>query len=214
MGEFIRRLGKSVQRLWNKIFGKKKQYDPLSAEANGFWKNHVSEGVFYIDGEPIGEVKTISSLTPEEHDKALAEIEDIIANIDWNKMAKNLELELTMDNKKELENLANIFYPILPKHYSCKTLILTIAANQPYEYQSMDISQLEERGIAHFVIGRTIGFQEIEEEYTREKARLQEEENEDGVEWLREGAETGLCSMIYGSADLYYYEELGYWDFN
>ena len=77
----------------------------------------------------------------------------------------------------------------------------------------MDISQLEEKGIAHYIIGRTIGFQEIEEEYKGEKARLQEEENDDGLEWLREGAETGLCSTIYGEADLYYYEELGYWDF-
>ena len=78
----------------------------------------------------------------------------------------------------------------------------------------MDISQLEEKGIAHFIIGRTIGFQEIEEEYMREKAKLQEEENEDGLEWLREGAESGLCSTVYGPADLYYYEELGYWDFD
>lgn len=207
MGEFIRRLGKSVQKLWNKIFSKKKQQ-------NGFWTNDLSDGLFYINNKPIREVKAVSSLTPEEHDKALAEIEDIIANTDWNKVAKNLELELTMDNKKGLENLANTFYPILPKHYSCKTLILSIAANQPYEYQSMDISQLEEKGIAHFVIGHTVGFQEIEEAYKQEKVRLQEEENEDGVQWLREGAESGLCSMIYGSADLYYYEELGYWDFD
>lgn len=214
MGEFIRRLGKSVQRLWNKIFGKKKQYDPLSAEANGFWKNHVSDGIFYINGEPIGEVKAVSGLSPE----TVAEIEDIIANTDWNKVAKNLEVELTMDNslwdKKELENLANTFCPILPKHYWCKTLIVTIAANQPYEYQSMDISQLEEKGIAHFVIGRTIGFQEIEEEYMRESKLDSEEEIAERVEWLREGAETGLCSMVYGPADLYYYEELGYWDFD
>lgn len=216
MGEFIRRLGKLVQRLWNKIFGKKKQYDPLGVEANGLWKNHVSDGIFFIDGEPIGEVKAISSLTPEEHDKALAEIEDIIANTDWNKVAKNLELEFTMDNwnQKELENLVNTSCPILPKHYSCKTLIVTIAANQPYEYQSMDISQLEERGIAHFVIGRTIGFQEIGQEYRRMSKLDSEEEIAERVEWLREGAETGLCSMIYGNADLYYYEELGYWDFD
>lgn len=214
MEEFIRRLGKSVQRLWNKIFGKKEQYDPLSKEANGLWKNHVSDGVFYINGEPIGEVKAVSGLSPE----TVAEIEDIIANTDWNKVAKNLEVELTMDNslwdKKELENLANTFYPILPKHYWCKTLIVTIAANQPYEYQSMNISQLEEKGIAHFVVGRTIGFQEIEKEYMQEKARLQEEGNGDGLEWLREGGDSDLRSTVYGPADLYYYEELGYWDFD
>jgi len=129
----------------------------------------------------------------------------------------NKDFELVFDSstgKNELEKFVNMVYPILPKHYWCKTLILTIAANQPYEYQSMDISQLEERGIAHYVIGRTIGFQEIEEEYRREKARLQEKENEDGIEWLREGAESGLCSMIYGPTHLYYYEELGYWDFD
>ena len=217
MGEFMKRLGKKVQELWNKIFGKKDTYNPLSPEANGLWKNTLKGGTFYINGEPVGEVKSISSLTPEEHDKALAEIEDIIANTNWNKVAKNLEIEFTAENsmwdKKALENLANVFCPILPKHYRCKTLIITIAANQPYEYQSMDISQLEEKSIAHFVIGRTIGFQEIIEEYKQEKAELQEEENEDGVEWLREGDDSDLRSTIYGPADLYYYEETGLWDF-
>jgi hypothetical protein len=77
----------------------------------------------------------------------------------------------------------------------------------------MDISQLEEKSIAHFVIARTIGFQEIIEEYKQEKADLQEEENEDGVEWLREGDDSDLRSTIYGPADLYYYEETGLWDF-
>lgn len=208
----MKRLGKKVQGLWNKIFGKKDTYNPLNPEANS-----LREGTLYINDEPIGKVQTVSSFTLEERDKALAEIEDIIANTNWNQVAKNLEIEFTTENsiwdKKVLENLANTFYPILPKHYWCKTLILTIAANQPYEYQSMDISQLEEKGIAHFVVGRTIGFQEIIEEYKQEKAELQEEENEDGVEWLREGDDPDLRSTVYGPADLYYYEETGLWDF-
>lgn len=207
MGEFIRRLGKSVQKLWNKIFGKKKQYDPLGKEANGLWKNHVSDGVFYINGKPIGEVKEVEVLNFKQLDEQVRALQNVI----------DKDFELVFDSstgKNELEKFFNIAYPILPKHYWCKTLIITIAANQPYEYQSMDISQLEEKGIAHFVIGRTIGFQEIEEEYVQEKARLQEEENEDGIEWLREGGDSDLRSTIYGSADLYYYEELGYWDFD
>lgn len=209
MGEFIRRLGKKAQELLNKIFGKKKQYDPLCKEANGLWKNHLSDGIFYINGEPIGEVKEVEVLSSDfkQLDEQVRALQNVI----------DKDFELVFDSsvdKNGLEKFFNMTYPILPKHYRCKTLILSIAANQPYEYQSMDISQLEERGIAHFVIGRTIGFQEIEQEYRQEKAKLQEEENEDGVEWLREGAETGLCSMIYGPADLYYYEDEGYWDFD
>ena len=213
MKKFIKRLGKSIQKLWNKIFGKKRQYDPLGAEANGFWKNHVSDGVFYINGEPIGEVKAMEVLSAQNSDY-YKELDKQIKALQ-NTIDKDFELVFDLSTgKNELEKYVNISRTILPKHYWCKTLIVSIAANQPYEYRSMDISQLEERGIAHFVIGRTIGFQEIEEEYRQEKIRLQEGENEDGIEWLREGAETGLCSMIYGSADLYYYEELGYWDFD
>lgn len=206
MGEFIRRLGKSVQRLWNKIFGKKEQY---SAEANGSWKNHLSDGVFYINGESIGEVKEIENLNSnfKQLDEQVRALQNVI----------DKDFELVFDSstgKNELEKFVNMVYPILPKHYWCKTLIVSIAANQPYEYQSMDISQLEEKGVAHFVIGRTIGFQEIEEEYMRESKLDSEEEIAERVGWLREGAESGLCSMFYGPADLYYYEELGYWDFD
>ena len=206
MGEFIRRLGKSVQKLWNKIFGKKEQY---SAETNGLWKNHLSDCVLYINGESIGEVKEIENLNYnfKQLDEQVRALQNTI----------DKDFELVFDSstgKNELEKFVNMVYPILPKHYWCKTLIVTIAANQPYDYQSMDISQLEERGIAHFVIGHTIGFQEIEEEYMRESKLDSEEEIAERVGWLREGAESGLCSMIYGPADLYYYEELGYWDFD
>ena len=209
MRKFIRRLGKKVQKLLNKIFGKKEQYDPLSAEANGYWKNHLSDGIFYINGEPIGEVKEVKVLNSDfkRLDEQVKALQNVI----------DKDFELVFDSstgKNELEKFFNMTYPILPKHYRCKTLILSIAANQPYEYQSMDISQLEEKGIAHFVIGHTVGFQEIEEAYRQEKARLQEEENEDGIEWLREGGDSDLRSTIYGPADLYYYEDEGYWDFD
>ena len=185
MGEFIKRLGRKVQTLLNRIIGKKEQSNSSSIE--------IKEG-------------ETDQVLHTELDKEIKALQEKIDN----------GFELVFDvstGKNELEKYANILYPFLPKHYWCKTLIVSIAANQPYEYQAMDISQLEEKGIAHFIIGRIIGFQEIEEEYKREKARLQEEENDDGVGWLREGAETGLCSMVYGEADLYHYEELGYWDF-
>ncbi len=213
MEEFIKRLGKSVQRLWNKIFGKKEEYDPLSPEANGLWKNFISDGIFYIDGKPIGEVKAMEVLSAENSD-CYKELDKQIKALQ-NTIDKDFELVFdSSTGKNELEKYFSISRTFLPKHYWCKTLIVSIAANQPYEYQSMDISQLEEHGIAHFVLGRTIGFQEIEEEYRRESKLEEEEEIEERVNWLREGAETGLCSMIYGPADLYYYEELGYWDFD
>ena len=183
MRKFIKRLGKKVQGLLNKIFGKKERPNYLPEEKTT---------------EIWNEIKDL--------DKQIKALQDIIDN----------DFELVFDSnigKNNLEKFVNMPLTILPKHYWCKTLIISIAANQLCEYQAMDISQLEKHGIAHFVIGRIIGIQEIEEEYKREKARLQEEENKDGLEWLREGAETGLCSTVYGSADLYYYEELGYWDF-
>ena len=188
MGEFIKRLGRKVQTLLNRIIGKKEQSNSSSVETK--------------EAETDKDYQVLHA----ELDKEIKVLQEKIDN----------GFELVFDSstgKNELEKYFSISRTILPKHYWCKTLIISIAANQPYEYQAMDISQLEERGVAHFVIGRTIGFQEIEEEYKREKALRQEKENDDGVEWLREGAETGLCSMVYGEADLYYYEELGYWDF-
>ena len=124
MREFIRRLGKKVQKLLNKIFSKKKQYDPLCKEANGLWKNHLSDGIFYINGKSIGEVKEVKVLNSDfkQLDEQVKALQNVI----------DKDFELVFDSstgKNELEKFFNMTYPILPKHYRCKTLILSIAAN-------------------------------------------------------------------------------------
>ena len=102
MRKFIRRLGKKVQKLLNKIFGKKEQYDPLSAEANGYWKNHLSDGIFYINGEPIGEVKEVKVLNSDfkRLDEQVKALQNVI----------DKDFELVFDSstgKNELENRGN-----------------------------------------------------------------------------------------------------------
>ena len=112
----------------------------------------------------------------------------------------------------------NIPLTILPKRYWCRGLILSLAANQPYDYQAVDMSQYEERKLAHFIVGRTCSIEEMMEEYLVEvKSNLSPEEMEEEQEWLNEMMEQALASGMYstviGEATLLHYETLDVWDF-
>ena len=112
---------------------------------------------------------------------------------------------------------SNIPESLLPKRYWCKTLILTLAASQPYEYQAVDMSQYEERGLAHFIVGSPRNAEEMIAEYVEGiRNRLSAEEFQEEEQWLQEVVEltkeNGMHSFpIYG-ATLLNYEALGLWD--
>lgn len=174
----------------------------------------LNDGVLYIDGQPFGTVKSLSWESDidegyKEMEKQLDKLRDELLQADWPKISKNIEEELNCYNsawgKNELEKFVNISRTILPKRIPVKTLILTLAANQEYDYQAVDISLLEEKGIVHDIIGSTKSPEELDAQYQTSKYW---DEESDGPLWF----DDGTCSAVVGAATLLYYEELGIWE--
>lgn len=186
MKEFIRRLGKKVQELLDKIFGKE---------------------------EPKQKYTAAMIEDDEELKIALENLKADLIDVDWGKISRNIEAQLALENpawsKSELENFVNITYPFLPKRIGCKAIILSLAANQQSDYQAVDLSQHEEKGIAHFIIGRTCSLEQL--------IAQEEQLDEEDIEWIRDevarNKESGLFSALIPNATLLYYEALGVWDF-
>ena len=214
MKEFFRGLGKKVQSLLDKIFGKEEnqpQEEVVFTSSNGL---SFGPGEIFIDGKSFGRVESITTLSKDE-----------VTSEQWNNImslfgdGKTNCAQVSFSAQPEIqENFFNIPLTILPKRYPCKTLILSLAANQPYDYQAVDMSQYEERKIAHFIVGRTCSVEEMMEEYLAEvKNNLTPEEMEEEQEWLNGMTEQALASGMYstfiGEATLLYYEALGVWDF-
>lgn len=217
MGDFIRRLGKKVQGLLDKIFGKKDK-KPQSWHDTSGWTNITSTdmklgaGEVFLDGASFDKVESIASISrrdiPDETWESLKSIfGDGEINCRWVEIPSQPEIQ---------KNFFNIPLTLLPKRYWCKTLLVSLAANQQSDYQAVDMSQYEEKGLAHFIIGRTCGMEEILEEYFAEQKYNSEEEKQEDKEWLEEmlsEAEDGLFSTYVGKATLLHYEELGVWSF-
>lgn len=216
MGDFIRRLGKKVQGLLDKIFGKKDK-KPQSYDTSG-WTNITSTdmklgtGEVFLDGVSLGKVESITSISKEDiPDETWESLKSIFGdgeiNCGWVEIPSQPEIQ---------KNFFNIPLTLLPKRYWCKTLLVSLAANQQSDYQAVDMSQYEERGLAHFIVGRTCGMEELLEEYFAEQRYNSEEEKQEDKEWLEEmlsEAEDGLFSTYVGKATLLHYEELGIWSF-
>jgi hypothetical protein len=212
MGELWRRLGKFVQGLLDKIFGKKnnKPQNPGTKS----WTNITSTDMKLGAGEvPLGKVESITSISkndiPNETWESLKSIfGDGEINGGWVEIPSQAEIQ---------KNFFSTPLTLLPKRYWVKTLILTLAANQSCDYQAVDLSQYEERGLAHFIVGRTTGLKELMDEYLMEQTFDSEEEAKEEQEWLAEeleqAGESGLFSSVVGKATLLYYEELGVWSF-
>ena len=187
MGEFFRGLGKWLQDLLDKIRKPKKQeYESISLES----------GTVYTGMKDFNTVDNNGFFK-------------IPSNVDVN-------FELVYDEEQlinSLEKYFNISRTLLPKRYLVKTLILTLAANQQSNYQAVDMSQYEEKGLAHFIVGRTTGLKELMDEYLMEQV-YDKEEREWFAEELERADESGLFSSIVGAATLLYYEDLGIWSFD
>lgn len=213
MGDFIKRLGKKVQELLDKIFGKKDK-KPQNFDTSG-WTNITSTdmklgaGEIFLDGISLGKVESITSISkndiPEETWESLRSIfGDGEINCGWVEIPSQPEIQ---------KNFFNIPLTLLPKRYPCKTLLVSLAANQPYDYQAVDMSQYEERKLVHFIIGRTCDMEELLDEYFSEVQYSSEEEEREDREFLEEIIEDGLFSTCVGKATLLHYEELGVWSF-
>ena len=203
MIKFIRSLGKKVQTLFKKIFGKKNKEPQSSSTSN--WTNigstdiRLGAGEVFLDGMSLGKVESITLISkediPDETQESLKSIfGDGEINCGWVEIPSKPEIQ---------KNFFNIPLTLLPKRYWCKTLLITLAANQPYDYQAVDMSQYEEKKLAHYIVGSTKSQQELE----AEAAEMWDEE-ENGPLW----SEAGWASAVVGEATLLHYEELGVWD--
>lgn len=192
MREFFRGLGKLLQDLLDKIRKPKKQEH----------KNILLEsGTVYTGMKDFNTVDNNGPIMTLSH--------------------SDVNFELIYDEDQlinSLEKYFNISRTLLPKRIYVKTLILTLAANQQSDYQAVDMSQYEEKGLAHFIVGRTTGLKELIDEYLMEQAYDSEEEAKEEREWfaeeLEQANESGLFSSIVGAATLLYYEDLGIWSFD
>ena len=219
MKEFFRGLGKKVQSLLDRIFGKKKQEQKNESMTSGYVQM-LGPGEVFIDGQPFGRVESITTFSKDD---VAAEQWDELYSIyglgvgDSDGKINRGWVEISSQPQTQ-EFSFNIPLTILPKRYPCKALILSLAANQPYDYQAVDMSQYEERKFAHFIVGRTCSVEEMMEEYLTEvKNNLSPEEMEDEQEWLNGMMEQALASGMYsifiGEATLLHYEVLDVWDF-
>jgi hypothetical protein len=214
MGDFIKRLGKKVQGLLDRIFGKKNKKQQSWHDTSG-WTNITSTdmklgaGEVFLDGVSLGKVESITSISkediPEETWESLKSIfGDGEINCGWVEIPSQPEIQ---------KNFFNIPLTLLPKRIPVKTLLVSLAANQQWDYQAVDMSQYEEKGLAHFIVGRTCDMEELLEEYFSEMQYSSEEEEQEDRKFFEEIVEDGLFSTCVGEATLLHYEELGVWSF-
>ena len=212
MKEFFRGLGKKVQSLLDRIFGKQEtqpQEEVVFTSSNNL---SFGPGEIFIDGRSIGRVESITTLGEDE----LYSIYGLGVGDSDGKINRG---RVEIPSGPETQEFSfNIPLTLLPKRYPCRALILSLAANQPYDYQAVDMSQYEERKLAHFIVGRTCSVEEMMEEYLAEvKNNLSPEEMEEEQEWLNgmleQALESGMYSTFIGEATLLHYEALDVWDF-
>ena len=213
MKEFFRGLGKKVQNLFNRIFGKKEQEQENEPMTSGYVQM-LGPGEIFIDGKSFGRVESITTVSKDE---VTSDQWDSIMSLFGDGKSNYAQVDFSAQPEIQ-KNFFNIPLTFLPKRYWCKMLILSLAANQPYDYQAVDMSQYEERKLAHFIVGRTCSIEELMEEYLEEVKNnfSSPEEVEEEREWLEEtfvrATENGMHSFPLGSATLLHYEELGVWD--
>ena len=147
----------------------------------------LENGELFIDGVSVGKVFSVDKIDlPPEFFESTNAPAQLISDLTWEKDI-SLEDEL-------LEKLLNRAYQVLPKVIHVPTLIVSSYANQEYESIGVDISQLEETGIAHFWCTTTKTVEECMDEYD--------------LEW-DEGADNN--SIIVKDATLLQWED-GHWE--
>lgn len=130
--------------------------------------------------------------------------------LEWKKYLDEDAYLLLEEVMKELEILANGSRTNLPKRIPTRALIVSVAANQPYEYIATDLSQLEEKGIAHLIHGITESHQD---RWEKDKAFASEEDMELVREYLQANDENELISSVIPNGILLYWEDLDLWDY-
>lgn len=207
MKEFIRRLGEKVQGLLDKVFGRKNK-EPQSSNTNG-WTNITSTdmqlgaGEVFSDGMSLGKVESITSISKEDiPDDTWESLKSIFGdgeiNCGWVEIPSQPEIQ---------KNFFNIPLTLLPKRIPIKTLLISIAANQESDYIAVDMSQYEEKGLAHYICGREADWDEVLNEYA-----FEENDRDFFQEEIETAKEYGVFSSVLKDATLLHYETLGLWE--
>lgn len=204
MGDWMKRLGKFIQELIDKI------RQPKKKEEKEITHDEESPLYWCVPGETY---LNTGSVFMKSDDNDLWEYLGSIYG-DGNTLVGAVEIPSGPELSLKFSNIPE---SLLPKRYWCKTLILTLAASQPYEYQAVDMSQYEERGLAHFIVGSPHSAEEMIAEYIEGiRNGLSEEELQEEEQWLQEIIETtkenGMHSFPVAGATLLHYESLGLWD--
>lgn len=84
-------------------------------------------------------------------------------------LPKNVEIlsinsDISDKELKELEKLFSTPKTLLPKRIKVKTLFISCYGNYEYDSTGVDLSQLEEKGIAHYWCTSTKSIEEFEDE--------------------------------------------------
>lgn len=214
MLKIIRGLGKKVQSLFKKIFGKKENAEPKEFTSLSLGWDEME---FTVDGfkvSPIQIVKLDDDNPPLYEWKPHWQCELSCDNVDINddllkQLCGNDDDEMKISAQEfswlsdELKKILNTPRTFLPKPYWCETLLVSVAANQQSTYQAVDLSQYEEKGLAHLIIGRMESWDELFQDY--------DSETEECLRGVAE--EDGFISAYIGAATLYHYEDLGIWSY-
>lgn len=219
MKKLIRWLGKKVQALLNKIFKETEQTDTaFGIDADVDW-DKISEvakeasvslaemteafGQIYINGEPFGDIQGVVSLSADEiSDEKWEEIKKLFGDggIGLGTLKFSSDMELP-------ENFFNTPLTLLPKRYWCKTLLISLVAEQENDYQAVDLSQYEERKLVHYIIGRTQTWEEL----IKDMSQGDEEEYNWLMSQIDDMRRDGIFSSYDTNREIFYYEEFGLW---
>lgn len=124
-----------------------------------------------------GPMPVITSLSEDNNDEPLFKL-----NINPASMTFTMD-NVEFNEELLLEKLSSTSLTNLPKYYSCKALILSVYGNQPWSGIGVDLSQYEEKGLAHFFVMRAESPEEVMEEYRRKHpdSTLEYNEGEDSI---------------------------------
>ena len=177
-------LGKIVKKI-KSLFSKKE---------NKNFEIELAPGTWYINGNECNVKFTSLENNNFETTDFPAQLK---CDLKWE---ADLTGELDL-NEKELEKMLNTSLTNLPKCYPCKALILSVVPNSPWEGTGVDMSQYEEKGLAHFFVCRKQSQEELLEEYWAQHP-----------ESTLEVDEEGMISAVIPEAILLEYED-GIWDY-
>ena len=163
--KFIMHLGKMVQGALNIFRKKKPQYERgLRANCNFLEDSSfigqtvtLNEGELLIDGKSFGKVLGIETIPFDS-------VDDLCKKLDSYNIPVELTAEISCDKDLQ-EKLANTYKSLLPRLIQVPTLIVSSYASWEYDSIGVDLSQLEETGIAHYFCTSTKSIEELMSEY-------------------------------------------------